>query len=264
MSNLIYLKLGGSLITDKTGIEAVRTDVLTRLAAEIDAARTANPDLKLLLGHGSGSFGHVAAARFGTRQGVASPAQWAGFAQVSSTAARLNKLVVEALQDTHVPAITLQPSASVVCVDGRITQIAMQPLQSAIEANIVPVIYGDVAFDLSRGGTIISTEEIMMAVADALPPAWLLLAGETAGVLDQTGHIIPQITHRTLTAIADALGESRGTDVTGGMAAKVNSMLDLVDAHPQLQIRIFSGLVPGQLKDTLLQPDKGNGTLLKK
>ena len=49
---MIFLKLGGSLITDKTGVEAARPAVLARLAAEIAAARAAQPGLPLLIGHG--------------------------------------------------------------------------------------------------------------------------------------------------------------------------------------------------------------------
>ena len=61
MPELIFLKLGGSLLTDKTRPQALRPDVLGRLAGEIAAALAARPALWLLIGHGSGSFGHVAA-----------------------------------------------------------------------------------------------------------------------------------------------------------------------------------------------------------
>ncbi len=262
MTSLIFLKLGGSLITDKTGVEAVRQDVLNRLCDEIAAFRQANPDVKLLLGHGSGSFGHVAGAKYGTRNGVSSAAEWVGFTKVSSAAAWLNRIVVDSLQKAGVPALTLQPSASVVCENGRITQIATAPIQHALDAGLLPVVHGDVAFDMVRGGTIISTEEVMMAIAETLPPSWLLLAGETAGVLDEKGDVIPQITRQNLPDIEPALGGSRGTDVTGGMASKVNSMLQLVDEHPQLNIRIFSGLQAGQLQKTLENPQAAIGTLL--
>ncbi|KAA3663778.1 MAG: uridylate kinase [Chloroflexi bacterium] len=262
MTSLTFLKLGGSLITDKTSVEAVRFDVLTRLCQEIADFRQTNPEIKLLMGHGSGSFGHVAAAKYGTRQGVSSPSEWAGFSEVSSAAARLNRIVVDALQEAGVPALTLQPSASVVCENGRIAQIATTPIQHALDAGLLPVVHGDVAFDTVRGGTIISTEEVMMAVAETLQPSWLLLAGETAGVLDQNGTIIPKITRESLPEIASALGGSRGTDVTGGMASKVNSMLQLIDEHSQLNIRIFSGLNEGQLRTTLQNPQSSPGTLL--
>ncbi|MCA9937430.1 MAG: hypothetical protein KC418_02225, partial [Anaerolineales bacterium] len=97
MDETVFLKLGGSLLTDKTGVEVVRADVLARLAVEIAAARQARPGLRLVLGHGSGSFGHVAAARYGTRQGVHTAAEWHGFADVARAAAALNHLVILAL-----------------------------------------------------------------------------------------------------------------------------------------------------------------------
>ena len=262
MIDLLFLKLGGSLITDKTGVEAVRRPVLARLAREIEQARRAQPGLQLLLGHGSGSFGHVAAARYGTRQGVQTAEQWRGFAAVSATAARLNRLVVEALLAAGVPAITLQPSASAAGRDGDIVSLALEPVRSSLAAGLVPVVYGDVAFDEVRGGTIISTEEIMTFLAAGLRPAWLLLAGETAGVLDEQGEVVPFITPATFEEIRPALGGSRGTDVTGGMASKVGGMLDLVESRPQLKIRIFSGLEPGGVMQALVQPQVGFGTVI--
>lgn len=261
MSELIFLKLGGSLITDKTGIESVRADVLVRLAQEIQQARQARPDLQLVLGHGSGSFGHVAGARHGTRQGVHTAAEWMGFAEVSAAALRLNRLVVEALMAAGIPAISFAPSASVSCADGRITTIALHPLQYALQAGLLPVTHGDVAFDTVRGGTIVSTEEVMVALTEGgLRPSWLLLAGETAGVYDLDGHIIPQISAATLSQVEAALGGSRGADVTGGMVTKVQSMLALTAKIPALSVRIFSGLQPGNLYQVLCQPTANNGT----
>ena len=260
--NTIFLKLGGSLITDKTQVETVREDVLVRLAAEIAQARRENPALRLMLGHGSGSFGHVAGARHGTRQGVQDAAGWRGFAEVSDAAARLNRRVLGALLAADVTAVSLSPSASVGCVDGRIHTIASQPVQAALAAGIVPVVYGDVGFDAVRGGTIVSTEEVMMALAGEIRPSWLLLAGETTGVFDQSRRVIPAITRANIAEIEAALGGSRGTDVTGGMASKVQSMLALVDQLPQLSIRIFSGLEPGNLVQTLLHSAEAGGTLL--
>ena len=258
----IFLKLGGSLITDKTKVESVRGDVLARVAAEIAQAQQENPRQRLVLGHGSGSFGHVAAARRGTRQGVSDAEDWRGFVEVSDAAARLNRLVVAALLAAGVSAVSLQPSASVMCVDGRIQTIAAEQVQAALVAGLVPVVYGDVAFDTVRGGTIVSTEEVMMALAEEIRPSWLLLAGETEGVFDLSGQVIPAISHKNYTEIETALGGSRGTDVTGGMASKVQGMLALVAEFPQMSIRIFSGLEPNNLAQTLLNPAQAGGTLL--
>ena len=68
---IIFLKLGGSLITDKDKAYTPRLDKLTELALEIKTVLDSTPDLLLILGHGSGSFGHTAAKKYGTRDGVA-------------------------------------------------------------------------------------------------------------------------------------------------------------------------------------------------
>ncbi len=259
----IFLKLGGSLLTEKTGHEALRPKILARLAHEIAQARAEQPGVSLVLGHGSGSFGHVAGARHGTRAGVSGPEGWFGFAEVADAAARLNRHVVAALLSVGVPAIGLAPSASAQVADGIITHLSTAAIEAALKSGLVPVVFGDVAFDSARGGTIISTEEVMGFVAGKLRGNWFLLAGETDGVLDLNGQVIPLITRTTLPDVIPALGGSRGTDVTGGMASKVAAMLDLADSQPGLMVRIFSGLRPGQLGRVLLDPYQPIGTLLQ-
>src|SRR5690554_6432545 len=128
MSDLYFLKLGGSLLTDKKGVEALRPQVLVRLGQEIRIAMRERPELRLVIGHGSGSFGHVGAARYGTREGVRDGAGWRGFAEVSAAAARLNRLVRETLLAAGVPVLSLQPSASAICQDGTLVELATEPV----------------------------------------------------------------------------------------------------------------------------------------
>ena len=259
---LIFLKLGGSLLTDKTGVEALRGDVLRRLALEIRQVGDELPRQRLVLGHGSGSYGHVAAAEFSTREGVGSAEEWMGFARVSDAAARLNRHVCSALLDAGLPAISLQPSASAICKNGRIVRLASEPVTAALNAGLLPVVYGDVAFDAVRGGTIISTEEVLGFLAERLRPSWLLLAGETDGVLDRDGATIPVITREGLPRFESSLRGSCGTDVTGGMSSKVRGVLDLVESIDGLSVRVFSGLQPGSVRHVLTAPRRQLGTAI--
>ncbi len=240
---MLFLKLGGSLITDKTREKSTRANVLARLADEIAAAL---PTLRepLLLGHGSGSFGHAAAKRHNTRAGVQSPEQWRGFAEVSVAAQQLNRIVADALHRAGVPVFSVAPSSSARCKGGVITHFEIAPLQTALAHGLVPLVMGDVAFDSVRGGTIISTEEIFGHLAQHLPVRQILLAGETAGVFASMAdpRVLPKITPANWAEISGGIGLSRGADVTGGMAAKVRDMLALVQAYPELSVRIFSGL----------------------
>jgi len=76
---MIFLKLDGSLITDKSRRETPRLTVLQRLAREINEALQIKPDLKLLIGHDSASSGHPPAEQSGIQHGVKTRVVWRGF-----------------------------------------------------------------------------------------------------------------------------------------------------------------------------------------
>lgn len=257
---LVFLKLGGSLITDKARAETPRPKLIRRIAEEIAQSLEHRPDLSLIIGHGSGSFGHTLARKYGTRQGVPDQAGWRGFAKVSVVAARLNQLVLDELDGAGIPIFKVQPSASAVCENGHLVQMSVKPIRQAIDKGLVPLIYGDVAFDAQLGGTIISTEEIFEYLARELRPRRILLAGDYDGVLDSTGQIVPHITPPTLMNFLPSLGESQHSDVTGGMAAKVSAMLRLCETIPDLDVWIFSGSRKGELHAALLKDDDIHGT----
>ncbi len=264
--SVIFLKLGGSLITDKRTPGAARLDVIERLAQEVSAALVEAPDLRLVLGHGSGSFGHVVARQYGTRNGVHNAHEWRGYAEVSRAAARLNRLVADAFGAAGVPVWSLAPSASALCRGGELQTLADRPISEALRQGLVPLVYGDVALDEALGGTIVSTEEVFGWLARRLRPAWILLAGMVDGVFardplaDPTAPPVPLLT--TADPAMSGLGGSHATDVTGGMASKVEAMRTLVQELPGLQVRFFSGQRPGVLRQLLLHPDHPLGTLL--
>ena len=249
---LTFVKLGGSLITDKQSEKAFRQSATDRIASELAGALAQSPDLQLLVGHGSGSFGHVAAKKHGTMAGVHTPEQWRGFAEVATVASELSQLVANSLFAAGVPVWRLQPSASALAHDGRIINMALSPVRAALEHRLVPLVHGDVALDTIRGGTIISTETVFFYIAEHFPVENILLLGEVPGVYDTSGRIIRYITPGNLAEVEEALGGSAGTDVTGGMETKVRDMVALVEAQPTLKIRILDGREPGLLQATLL------------
>lgn len=263
MNSLQFLKLGGSLITDKQRVYTARPDILKRLAAEIAAAYAQNPNLHLLLGHGSGSFGHVPAKEYATRQGVQTEDEWRGFTKVWYEASDLNRLVIQVLHAEGLPAMAFPPSAMVIAQDGKVLSWDLSPLRSALQSGLLPVVYGDVVFDTHRGGTILSTEDLFSHLAVQFTPARLLLAGIEPGVwadYPTCKQVVIEITPRNLQEVEAVLHGSAATDVTGGMASKVNQSLELVRKLPNLEILIFSGLEPGAVQVALA--GRSRGTLI--
>jgi isopentenyl phosphate kinase len=259
-SRLVFLKLGGSLITEKNRPRTARMDTIDRLAQEIASALREAPELKLILGHGAGSYGHVSANKYATRQGVSTPEEWRGFTEVWWDASALNRIVVESLRRTRLPALSLPPSASVIARDGRVESWDLTSLNMALKAGLLPVVFGDVIFDLERGGTILSTEDLFSHLARHLKPDRILLAGIEPGVWADYPHctrLIKEITPASFPEVEKVLHGSAAIDVTGGMASKVRQSLDLVQELDGLEVSIFSGEVEGLLKRTLLGERSG-------
>jgi isopentenyl phosphate kinase len=273
---LTFIKFGGSVITDKTGQEAPDLPTIRQLAAEVRAARDRDRSLRLIIGHGSGSFGHPYARRYGIHTGITPPGlsrdegggDWMGFALTAAAALRLNRIVVEELLAAGIPALALQPSASLLSRQGILAEWHTAVINRALEHDLVPVVHGDVAFDETQGSSIMSTEQLLERLVHTpmLSPARIILVGET-GVYTADPRADPRATRisRIDTAnIADVLrgtGGSHGVDVTGGMRAKVELIWRLVAARPGLAVQLI-GPVPGLLERALLHEAAGEGTLI--
>jgi isopentenyl phosphate kinase len=254
VKTLYFLKLGGSLITEKDQAHTPRLHVVDRLAAEIYTAFEQLPDRQILLGHGSGSFGHVPAKEFSTRQGVNTQGQWHGFSEVWLQARELNYLVLQSMYKAGLNAITFPPSAAIMTEGSKIVSWNLQPIKSSLKAGLLPVVYGDVVFDRQLGGTILSTEDLFTYLAHQLKPSRILLAGIEQGVwLDypRCTKLVAEITPDNYHEISASLLGSSSPDVTGGMLSKVKSSLALITQLPGVEVNIFSGEEPGNVQRAL-------------
>jgi isopentenyl phosphate kinase len=266
---LVFVKLGGSVITDKTGQEAPDLSTIRRLAAEVRAALdAAGPAYRLIVGHGSGSFGHTYARRYGVHTGIAPGGDWMGFALTAAAALRLNRIVVDELLAAGVPAISLQPSATLLAEGGRLLAWDTAALGRALDRRLVPVVHGDVAFDTAQGSAIISTEQLLEALARTpdLRPVRVVLVGE-AGVYtadpraNPEAQRIPRIDAANIADVLRNTGASHGVDVTGGMRGKVELIWRLVQATSGLTVQLI-GTTPGLLTRALLGVADGEGTII--
>ncbi|HVS65720.1 MAG TPA: isopentenyl phosphate kinase [Thermoanaerobaculia bacterium] len=263
----ILVKLGGSLITDKERRESVRSDVLTRIAVELAACRASWSGRGLIIGHGSGSYGHFAAA--GTPLAATSlvrasadpgPLRTA-VARTQDAAARLHRLVVAALLEAGLEPYSLAPSGWITIRGRELASLHLDPLEGALALGLVPVVHGDVAVDRDAGMAIVSTERVFEVLARGLRPAWVIWLGETDGILGAGGERIARVSAANLEAARSQTGGSGGVDVTGGMRLRLETAWELACAG--VPSWIGDGREPGVLA-AALRGEPAGGTLVER
>ncbi len=264
---LIFVKLGGSILTDKTKPEALATDTLAAVANVVAETLRDQPHLRLLVGHGGGSFGHYWAEKYGLGHGVTDADGWEGVARVADAMGRLNRAVVAALVTAGVNALGVQPAASALAAGGQLRQLETVSLRRMLQAGLTPVLHGDVVMDDVQGAAIVSTEALFAFLVPRLQPKRLVLVGEQAVFTadprrDASAQRIGAITAANIETVLRQVGGSHGADVTGGMASKVRTMWQLVQAVPGLEVQII-----GSDADTLRQALRGEqitgGTMIR-
>jgi isopentenyl phosphate kinase len=148
--------------------------------------------------------------------------------------------------------------------------MAVQPICEAIDHGLVPLVYGDVAFDEEQGCAIVSTEELFTFLAREMPVERIVMVGEVNGVYDRDPMTdalaarIPRITPASFARLQAQLGGSHAVDVTGGMLTKVRAMVTLVASARADRVHLISGRCEGALTRVLLDEAEGEGTVIER
>ena len=249
----VLLKLGGSVITEKDRADTLDGRALDDACDAIaefyssgsrndrsDAIRDAAVE-DLVVVHGGGSFGHHHASEHGvsTTDGTRD----AGAAlDVHAAMKTLNSFVLSRLHERDVPALPVHPLSAAARDAGGTLSLPTGQIETMLAEGFVPVLHGDVIAHEGAGATVVSGDELVTSIARALAPDRIGFCSTVPGVLDADGEVIPEI--GSYDEVADVLGGSDATDVTGGMAAKVEGLLDL-DAPAEIfgpeELRSFLG-----------------------
>ncbi|MFC7142372.1 isopentenyl phosphate kinase [Halosimplex aquaticum] len=213
------LKLGGSVVTEKDTPETVDDDALARAASAVAAHEG-----DLVLVHGGGSFGHHAAAERGvsTAEGTRSAADAVA---IHDAMGRLNGAVLDALHAEGVEALPVRPLSVASRDAAGALSLPTGSVATMLEEGFTPVLHGDGVAQAGSGVTITSGDDLVVALARELAVDRVGLCSTVPGVLDSSGEVIDRI--ERFSDVADAVGDSDATDVTGGMAAKVEKLLAL-------------------------------------
>lgn len=231
---IILIKLGGSVITNKDIPMSMKNGYLSSLVKQVANALNKATDKQIIVGHGSGSFGHVPASKYETIKGFLNEESKLGMAIVQDAAAQLNRKVVYEFIKNEIPAVTFAPSNTLVTTSRQEQDNFFKLLEMYLEKGLFPVTYGDVVVDTKQGCTIWSTEEVLAFLAERfLSEGYtvdsLVHVTEVPGFLDGKKQVIPQITRQNWPQLKKHLGLTKGFDVTGGMSLKIEESLTLAD-----------------------------------
>lgn len=249
MKKLVLVKLGGSLITDKSKPYVAKTDTIKRLAEEIKQIILSQECL-IVVGHGGGSFPHVPAKLYQTQKGFINEKSRFGMALVQDAAAELNRIVVKQFLEAEMQAVSINPSSSLVANLGQIVNWYLSPIKMLIQSEIIPVVYGDVVLDKKLGCSILSTEVLLnylaLKLAKFFSVSGIIYLGDTQGVYDEKGRTIPVITPKSYAQLQKTFKASKGIDVTGGMEHKMSEAIKI--AKRGIRVTIANGNEQGILE----------------
>jgi len=250
MNELTILKIGGSIITNKSKgvVEKEKKEEIKRISREISY----NPR-NLLLVHGVGSFGHPQVENYNLK---VEKNNIRGVVETHLACVKLNYLFCKALFEEGVSSAPMNPFSVVKLADS--LEFDIQIILKLVGKGIIPVFHGDMVYDrVNDCFEVISGDRIVVELAKAMNVSRVGYATDVEGLIVE-GEVKDEITidENVIELLEKAPSKS---DVTGGMKGKVKSLLKL---RPGSEALIFSGLVDGNIRNFL--GGKKVGTRLKR
>jgi len=244
---MILIKLGGSVITDKSVYKKFNKERVSRLCREIKAS---GKDVMIV--HGAGSFGHMIAKEFELQKGHVRKDQIAAVAKVSRDVRELNTLVVSELIDAGIPAVAIPTGSCFVMDDNELLMNDAEIIQRYVKLGISPIMSGDVLVDRKKGFGICSGDAIMKCLADIFSPERVIFVSDIDGLYDRDPKVskdtklIKEVNESVLKKIPS---ETTVADVTGGVRSKMRLMIDMCsDGRDCI---LVNGTVDGRLRSLL-------------
>jgi len=244
---MILIKLGGSVITDKTEYRRFRKDVVSRLCDEIKASGK-----DVIIVHGAGSFGHMIAKKHGLQNGYSDDSQINALSEVSRDVRELNGMVIAELINAGIPSVSIPTGSCFIADNGDLLMNDTEVLRGYMELGIVPVMFGDVIIDRKKRFGICSGDTVMKCLARVFSPETVIFVSDVDGLFDKDprtsddAELITDVSEATLNNISSEMAVA---DVTGGILAKMRTMTDMCSEGRDCIL--VNGTVEGRLLSLL-------------
>lgn len=246
-NNEIYiLKLGGSLITDKSRPLSLRVNVIENAIHQIVESKK-----KIILIHGGGSFGHPIAKKYDLFDGMNKSIenQLLGLAETHEAMNHLNSILIEKMLKYNLPVVSFQASSIFIKKSDQLILESSKPIETAVNLGILPVLYGDILFGSKDSFSIISGDKIILELCKKLQTFSIL---KVIFVIEEDGIFIKEnVNNMETIKLACKLNSNelhqiklaeleQKIDVTGGIRGKLEIIKKISDLD--IPVQIINGL----------------------
>ncbi|WP_042699316.1 isopentenyl phosphate kinase [Thermococcus sp. PK] len=244
---MIVLKLGGSVISDKTVPYSFNREVLENIAEELSRFY---PEESFILVHGGGSFGHPNAKEYNIREGLVGDMERKriGFSKTHQAMLKLNDLIIQVFLEKRLPAYSVSSSSMFLIENGHVVYGDVEVLRKLFENGFIPILFGDTAIALDKGIDILSGDQIVSYLAKMLKPSKVIFMMDVDGIYDRNpkekdAKLIEELNAEEIRHLLKS-PESAGIDVTGGIGNKLREALKIAKHS---EVYFINGKVRGNL-----------------
>jgi len=243
---LIIVKLGGSVLTDKTKPFTIRYATLMNLISDIRKYINETKNAMIIV-LGGGSFGHFIVSKCIEDKGFIDEYC------ASLTSNVMNELALHISRLFNISGLSTMvfTTHSIFTYDNYELKGDTKIINHYLKQQIVPILYGDVILYKGRF-KVLSGDEISWYLASILNADKLIFVTDVDGVYDRHPRY-PNARHLPLISLSKDLNkiriETRGYDVTGGIIGKLKIGLRY---HRGFEVLIINGLIKGNLYKALI------------
>ncbi|MFW9821752.1 MAG: isopentenyl phosphate kinase [Candidatus Thorarchaeota archaeon] len=254
ITEIILLKLGGSLLTDKDKPKSIRKNIVESAVQQIIDANK-----KIVLIHGGGSFGHPLAKEFSISTGINLniPKQILGLTKTHQSMNSFNSYLIDKFLEYEFPVLSIQASSIFIKDTQGISMSSIDIIETSLDLNIMPILYGDIILDKSGSFSIISGDQIILELCRNLRRyciSKVIFTMEADGIYitdfqnSQNYALLPECYADDLDNLNLAdLGQK--IDVTGGIKGKLDFIKKI--CHQNIPVQIINGLKEGYIYKSL-------------
>ena len=238
LEELILIKLGGAAITDKNREYTLKEDIIKQVMSEIRQS-----GITPVIIHGAGSFAHIIAKDYDLGSGKSDKIKLDK--QISAISRiRLSMMELTSYIANEGIKIGLDPFpiaiSSTLVSDGpdKEAHIMLESVGHALKNKMIPILHGDMAFDINNLFRVISGDRIIMLLAEYFKNKGgnvrVIFGSNTDGLFDKDPNeyddakLIAKILPKQIKQYLETAGGSAGIDVTGGMYGKLKSIERIV------------------------------------